>query len=377
MAGAPAGNIPVLRYLYCKKVGRPGPTLRCQEVPILCSPTGLCAYARSVGVGLALLILAGCASRVPEPTVQPAVAPAVWLQVDSELLAASRSATEQAEVYARGSMEHWRTRVYQQTDENFLPWFSGYWTQERLSLKVGWYSLNSRGDSEQASRRLAGYLQQQYQERVLEPVALEIDAGQITAQAMEFYVQLLRQQVAVTSRRHQLPAPQLDQHLERVTAIDLGPEPAQRATLRQLLQVEPIARLPVYGALLHKLQPPAQAEPASTASGVPRVAVQTSEKLQAQFAGRGVAGAVAAAVGRVAGALISVGVAGVRALVQDNARPDLQAETRRDLGTAFDQAWLKHLHDPEHGVMAGVYYLGRQIEGQLPPLEPNGSAAQP
>ena len=328
---------------------------------MVCSQALDSVHGRAWLVALGLLALVGCAGRAPEPVVQAPVAAATWQQVDRALLQASRSATLQAEVYAQGSMDQWRTRVYQQTDEHFIPWFSGYWTQEWLSLKVGWYSLNSR-DSDQASRRLALYLQEQYQQRVLAPVALEIDADQITAQAMEFYVQLLRQQLALTTGALQLPAVQLDQHLERITAIDLGPQASQRASLRQLLQVEPIARLPAYGPLLQRLRVPEQA---SGISGVPRVAQQTSDKLQAQFAGRGVAGAVAAAVGRVAGALISVGVAGVRALVQDNDRQDLQAQTRRDLGEAFDQAWLRQLHDPEHGVMAGVYYLGRQLEDQL------------
>lgn len=312
-----------------------------------------------------LLVFAGCAHRAPAPVAVAPVSPATWRQVDNQLLDASRSATRQAEVYAQGSMEHWRTRVYQQTDEQFIPWFSGYWTQEWLSLKVGWYSLNNRGDARQSSRRLAEYLQEQYQERVLAPVALEIDADEIAGEAMEFYVQLLRQQLVQIGNRYQLPAPQLDQHLGQVQAIDLGPAAEQRASLAQLLRVEPIARLPAYGPLLQQLRGAAATERDSPAPGVAQVAQVTSDKLQAQFATRGVAGAVAAAVGRVAGALISVGVAGVRALVQDHDREGLQAQTRRDLGAAFDQAWSRQLHDPEHGVMAGVYYLGRQIESQL------------
>ena len=326
----------------------------------------LCWRHWLLALALALLLaLAGCAQRPPAPAVPTAVSPATWRSVNSELLEASRSATAQAEVYAQGSMEHWRTRVYQQTDEQFIPWFSGYWTQEWLSLKVGWYSLNNRGDTGQASRRLAAYLQEQYQERVLAPVALEIDADEIAGEAMEFYVQLLRQQLAQIGHRYQLPAPQLDQHLGQVLAIDLGPAAEQRASLTQLLRVEPIARLPAYGPLLQQLRGAAAVERDSPAPGVAQVAQVTSDKLQAQFATRGVAGAVAAAVGRVAGALISVGVAGVRALVQDHDREGLQAQTRRDLGAAFDQAWSRQLHDPEHGVMAGVYYLGRQIESQL------------
>ncbi|PYY84746.1 hypothetical protein DNK59_15955, partial [Pseudomonas sp. TKO26] len=247
-----------------------------------------------------LLVFAGCVHRAPAPVAVAPVSPATWRQVDNQLLDASRSATRQAEVYAQGSMEHWRTRVYQQTDEQFIPWFSGYWTQEWLSLKVGWYSLNNRGDAGQSSRRLAEYLQEQYQERVLAPVALEIDADEIAGEAMEFYVQLLRQQLVQIGNRYQLPAPQLDQHLGQVQAIDLGPAAEQRASLAQLLRVEPIARLPAYGPLLQQLRGAAATERDSPAPGVAQVAQVTSDKLQAQFATRGVAGAVAAATPRVA-----------------------------------------------------------------------------
>lgn len=373
------GAAVALPILQVGQAGLSSLVLPCLALPFreglaLCSLALRCCRPRSwlfsLGLAVLVLLLPGCASRVAEPVAQAPVSPAVWRQVDGELLNASRSATQQAEVYAQGSMEHWRTRIYQQTDENFIPWFSGYWTQEWLALKVGWYSLNNRGDDAQASRRLAGYLQEQYQQRVLAPVALEIDADGITGEAMEFYVQLLRQQVQLSTVRHQLPVPQLDQHLARIIAIDLGPQAGQRASLQQLLQVEPVARLPAYAPLLQQIHAGPATDQGEAAPGVSQVAQVTSEKLQAQFASRGVAGAVAAAVGRVAGALISVGVAGVRALVQNNEREDLQAQTRRDLGAAFDQAWLKQLHDPEHGVMAGVYYLARQIEAQLQAPQP-------
>ncbi|MEF9673636.1 hypothetical protein QNM99_21235 [Pseudomonas sp. PCH446] len=95
------------------------------------------------------------------------VSPKVWQQVDVDLIQASEQATVQADDWARSTMEYWRTRIYQQTDEKFIPWFDGYWTQEWLSIKVGWYRLNDQGEQDPSAKRLASYLQEQYRARVL------------------------------------------------------------------------------------------------------------------------------------------------------------------------------------------------------------------
>ncbi|MBA4360794.1 MAG: hypothetical protein C0411_08725, partial [Pseudomonas sp.] len=116
-----------------------------------------------------MVVLAGCATPVRAPVVAPVVvvSQSTWRQVDQEIVAASQSATEQTKIYARGAMDYWRTRVYQLTEENFIPWFSSYWTQEWLSVKVSWYSLSAKGEQDASAKRLAAYLLEQYQKRVL------------------------------------------------------------------------------------------------------------------------------------------------------------------------------------------------------------------
>jgi hypothetical protein len=58
-------------------------------------------------------------------------------------------------------------------------------------------------------------------------------------------------------------------------------------------------------------------------------------------------------------------VAGFRAVEHENERLELEAQLRKNLGTAFDEAWLKLVKSPTTGVMAGVYYLTGQIEESL------------
>ncbi|WP_456024321.1 hypothetical protein [Pseudomonas protegens] len=317
----------------------------------------------------ALLLLAGCSTSARAPVSAPQavfVSPATWQQIDREIVSASQQSTEQVKVFARGSMEHWRTRVYQQTEENFIPWFSSYWTQEWLSMKVSWYTINAGGEQDASAKRLAAYLLEQYQERVLAPVAVEIDPDAILGQATAFYAQLMAQQMPLIAQRHGVPVGQLNGRLQKVPAIALGPPPARDASLFQVISTEPLNTLPAYAALIDKIHTDGGAKGiASTDAGMAPVAKRASQRMEAEMAPRGAASAVAAAAGKLAGGLISVGVAGIRAIIQANDRPDSEALIRSSLGSTFDKAWLKLVQNPTTGVMAGTLHMAAQVERNL------------
>lgn len=315
-----------------------------------------------------ILIATGCTSQRPAPLlIAPVViSTATWQQVDREIVIASRAATEQAKIFARGSMDHWRTRVYQQTEEKFIPWFSSYWTQEWLSMKVSWYALSANGEQDASAKRLAAYLLEAYQEQVLAPVAVEIDPDAILGQATGFYVQLLDQQLKTIAQRHDVPIARLNGRIQRIPAIALGPPAARNASLFQVVSAEPLNTLPAYAALIDEIHKAGGDRGiGSTDAGMTPVAKRASQRIEAEMAPRGAASAVAAVAGKLAGALISVGVAGVRAILQANDRPDSEALIRQTLGTSFDKAWLKLVQNPESGVMAGTLHLAGQIEGNL------------
>lgn len=316
-----------------------------------------------------LLVLAGCVTPPPAPIEVPQimVSPSTWQQVDREIIEASHSATDQAKIYARGAMDYWRTRVYQLTEENFIPWFSSYWTQEWLSVKVSWYSISSSKDEQNASeKRLAAYLLEKYQEKVLAPAALEVDPDAILTLAAAFYLDILKEELQKISQRHGVPMAQLNGRIQKIPAIALGPPPARDASLYQLVHTEQLTALPAYAALVDKVHKAGGDKGVgSTDTAMAPVAKRASKRIEAEMAPRGAASAVAAAAGKLAGALISVGVAGVRAIIQANDRPDSEALIRSSLGNTFDKAWTKLLQNPTTGVMAGTLYMASQIEGNL------------
>ncbi|MCW8278206.1 hypothetical protein IMF27_23710 [Pseudomonas sp. PCH199] len=321
-----------------------------------------------------LVVLAGCATtpRAPVETPQVMVAPSVWQQVDREMIEASQSATEQTRIYARGAMDYWRTRVYELTEENFIPWFSSYWTQEWLSMKVSWYTISAKGEQDASEKRLAAYLLEKYREKVLAPVAVEIDPDAILSLAAAFYVDILKEELQKISQRHGVPMAQLNGRIQKIPAIALGPPPARDASLYQVVRSESLSTLPAYAALVDKIhQAGGDKGVGSTDTAMAPVARRASQRMEAEMAPRGAAGAVAAAAGKLAGGLITVGVAGIRALIQAADRPDSEALIRSSLGNTFDKAWTKLVQNPTTGVMAGTLYMAAQIEGNL------ASSAQP
>ena len=313
-----------------------------------------------------VLVLAGCAT--PQSGQQATTVPVsqdTWRQVDQQIIAASKSAIEQTGVYARGAMEHWRVLVYQRTEADFIPWFSSYWTQEWLAVKVSWYDASAKGQEDSASKRLALYLQEQYRERVLEPVAKEIDPEAIRANATAYYVRLLNQQVQVVAQRHGIASGLINRRLHGIAAINLGPPAARNASLYEVVHTEPLNTLPAYAALIDHVNKAAATGSGPSDAVIATVAQRTSEKIEGQYATRGAAGAAAAVVGKAAGALISVSVAGIRAMIHEGERPEMEAQIRQRLSAAFDEAWFRSLKHPLSGVMAPVYYLDGEIEDNL------------
>jgi hypothetical protein len=323
-------------------------------------------------IAAVMLALAGCATQdrapahVLNPPVEVEVSESDRWQIDHDIGTASLAATELAKGYARGSMERWRDRVRQHTEADFIPWFTGYWTQEWLAVKMAWYKLNAGDGTASAMERLAAYLQQQYHDRVLNRVAQEIDLNAVREQATKLYVRSLSEQLQENRQHDGIPRNQFDQRLKGIAAIAPEPPPARSASLYQLVRTDPIASLPAYAAMLAQIRKDARAtEAVILEAGISPVATRTSQMLGDRLAISGGASAAAAAFGGIAGMMVSLGAAGFEAVAQENERPKMEAQLRESLHVALDEMCSSLMEDADTGVMAGVYHLSGQIEQSL------------
>ncbi|MEN8640551.1 hypothetical protein [Pseudomonas sichuanensis] len=313
-----------------------------------------------------ILALAGCAGKRPPAPPPPQNLPAaVWQRIDQEIIEASAAAAGSANDYARRSMRVWKEQVQQRTENDFIPWFTGYWTQQWLTLKVAWYKINNGNGNEPPEKRLGLYLQEQYHQRVIDPVAEQINPEGIRDRASELYLQLLGQQLPAIIQRYNAPPEQFSQRLNRIPAIALGPPDARNATLYQLLRAKSLEQQPAWQSLRQQLHQQASKAPGQTDARLSSVATQASEKLGASLAPRGAASAIAAAVGKAAGAMISVVVTGYGMLSHDREQPQMIEQLRVILNVALNEEWQELMENRQSGAMAGVYYLSGQVEDSL------------
>lgn len=299
--------------------------------------------------GALVLTLAGCAS-------EPRVAAHTWRQVDVEIASASRAAEAQARQHALEAMGRWLLLVQRQTDEAFIPWFSSYWTQQWLGLRVSWYRLGN----DDSVQRLAAYLQEQYQEQVLEPVAEDISPERIQRGATKIYVRQLDMRLQGIPARLGVPQRQFERRLRALPAIAGKPG----ASLHQLLRADPLERLPAYAALLERVRPVPGGDWSSD-PGISLVTQRTSERLIGEMTTSGAVGAIGVAVGGAAGTALSLGVGLLTAIARSNDRPQSEAQLRLGLQASLEQESQALLRSSERGVLAGVWQLSGQIERGL------------
>ncbi|MER2099576.1 MAG: hypothetical protein ABS977_21940, partial [Pseudomonas qingdaonensis] len=203
-------------------------------------------------------------------------------------------------------------------------------------------------------------------ERVLEPVAREINPQLIRERATQLYVQLLGQQLQGIGQRYRAAPDQFALHLNRIPAIALGPPAARDASVHQLITAQPLLTLPAYLALNEQIQKAAVAAgQAPSDTGLSSVAKRASAQLEATLVPRGAASAVAAAVGKAVGALISVASAGIGAMMHESERPAMVEQLRVILNVALNEEWQGLMQNPATGVMAGVNALSGQIRDSL------------
>ena len=317
------------------------------------------------GLLVALIVaMAGCATPESPPESAPPVqiSERTWQQVDSDIANASSAATESARDHARVASDHWINLVRMRTEADFIPWFCSYWTQQWLTGKMAWYKVGAEEGTDPTVKQLATYLREQYYERVLAPVAKEIDPDAIREQTTKYFVQILNKQLLDIQRRYGVPSDQFDRRIKDISAIAPAPHLPHSASLYQLVHADPITSLPAYEALIAQIHEDAGGIWPSEARISP-VAQHVSEKLKTRLITSGGAGAAAVVVGGIPGVFISLGAAGFGAMAHEKDRPKLEALLRENLNPVLDDMW-RDLMDAT-GVMAPVYYLSKQIEGSL------------
>jgi hypothetical protein len=328
---------------------------------------------RRAGCGLLLVlvaVLAGCSfapSQVEEPPAPlPQVAPGTWRAVDQQIYNASVYARHESEAYARLVMDEWLWRVRQRTEAVFIPWYTGYWTQQWLAIKVSWYKLHSDAGESSPEERLVNYLQEQFYEQVLEPVSSFVDPHTVMEHTTSSYLRELKDTIAPLPARYHIPPELFTRHLQAIPAIEGTSMPLQDASLYAVLQDADLSGVAGYESLLAQIAAVnGSISPTPSADRLQVVARRAVDRLLGTLTVRGGSAAASAIAGGFLGALISTGSAVWGVMEHDNDRPVMEAQLRENLGAAMEVMWHDLVEDQEGGVTAVVHHMSSRIESAL------------
>ncbi len=317
-----------------------------------------------------LLALAACATPpppVPAPALPSEIAEDARQQLDREIHAEAIAAKAVATGFARRQMERWRELATDRAETDFIPWFSSYLTQQWLTTKVAWYTLNSGEGDPSPEDRLAAYIQEQYYDRVLAPVAREVDPLTLPALATKRFSQELRLRLPPLPARHDLTEAQFDRRIKEIQAIRFATQQAPHASLYDIVHTDPIDSLPAYRALLHSIQEAGGKEGIGLSKNrISPVARRVSEKLMNRLAISGGASAASTLIGGVAGSVLSLGASALGFIWHEAKRQDIEIALRETLNDAMDDMWKVLMDSPDSAVTAGVYHLYERMEESLP-----------
>ena len=320
--------------------------------------------------GLVILLaaeLGGCAYVPPSmeapPAPQPRIQPEVWRAIDERILAASVYAKGESEAYARVAMDEWRDRVRRRTEEVFIPWYSSYWTQQWISTKVAWYQLQYTEGEATPEERLVGYLQEQFQTQVLEPVSGFVDLRAVMEETTNHYRLELKGRVMPLSFEYGIPVDTFNQHLDTLPAIVSATAPPQNASLREVLQAADLSALPAYGTLRMRIYAVnGNADPAVSPDKLDQVASRAVTKLVGTLPLRVGATAASTLVGGFWGLMISAGSAAWSIAEHEQDKQAMEMQLRGNLDAALELMWQDLLEDKRSGVVAVVEHMSEQIE---------------
>ena len=167
-------------------------------------------------------VLGGCSFAPSQVEAPPARLPDSTRDVaaiDEQIYNASVYARHEAGACARVAMDEWLWRVRQRTEEVFIPWYTGYWTQQWIAIKVTWYQLNEDEGEPDPEERLSSYLQEQFYTQVLEPVSSFVDPHVVMEHATTSYLRELKDALDPLPARYQIPVAAFNRHLEAIPAI--------------------------------------------------------------------------------------------------------------------------------------------------------------
>lgn len=297
---------------------------------------------------------AGAGDERPRIQTKPLVEQVDWSRVDAEVAEVLQRGRIAAAEFCRQRMDEWIAANMERVDNEFLPWYFGYWTQQELGLKSLLYQVVHWVDSgtPTAAERITRRVQEEFAARVLRPQVAQMELERMVKDTVAIYSGTVRSGLDSVAGRYDIHPAEWDRYINDVAVMVRQAESGRSVSL----SLKAVTAVAAGGAVvLYRLLRPAISR--LTANLSARLAGRTA----ARMASKTGAQAAARVGGRFAGALIAVGVIIWDVWDHYNTRKQAQPVLRQNIFDYFAELKEALLHDPEFGVLTVIAGLEQQL----------------
>jgi hypothetical protein len=289
-----------------------------------------------------------------EPVKKTVVEKVDWSKVNKEVRQIMEDARLQAETYASRELDNWIEGNMKRVDENFLEWYFGYWTQQKLGLQAllseVWHWVDS--DSPSAAEKITLVVQEEFSNRVIRPVISQSQIETIVDNTVNEYTEIIREKISKIPKKYEIKEADWDRYLGSISILITGIE-ANRAVPLSLKAV--IAGVAAGGIIAFQALKP--------------IIIKIGSKVSARLAAKS-AGALAAKTGsqvaaktggKFLGTIIAIGIIIWDVWDHYSTKRKAMPVLRRNIHDYLKEVKESILHDPEYGIITVIYQLEKGI----------------
>lgn len=277
-----------------------------------------------------------------------------WEALDKAIVDALTASRDSAGVFISGKLDTWIASLMVRVDNDFLPWYFGYWNQQILGLKSLWnegvyYFLDSHRDP---AERITGEIQEEFAIRVLRPQIAQLEMERLSREAIDYYVAMLKSRLDEMPSKYNIPQPEWERYLEDISIMTVDTEgnrevPVSLKTIYVSGAGGAILLAGKVKVLLSKIGGKVAAKSAGKAAAM--MAAKTGGKVAAK------------AGGKLLGPIIGIGIIVWDVADHYGTKADNMPILRQSIVDYFAEVKESLMNDSEAGILSTI----KELEGEI------------
>lgn len=293
-----------------------------------------------------------------KPITKPVVQRVDWSKVNKAIAKTMTEARLSTEQMAAGKLDLWIADTMIRVDNDFLDWYFGYWTQQKLGLKSllaqVWHWVDS--DSPTPAEKLTMEVQEEFTNRVIRPQIAQLEIERIIAEIVAHYSATLKDKLALIPVEYKITPAEWDRYIGDM-AVMIKSVDANRGTP---LTLKAIVGLTAGGTIMvvSTLRPMITRIGARISS---RMAAKTAAKMAAKTGGN----VAAKTGGRFLGPIIAIGIIIWDVWDHYSTKAKAKPILRQNIHDYLNEVKQSLLHDPSYGIMTIIYQMEQGISSEV------------